>query len=96
MSRKTINVETIKSMVNEVLLNSEDSYKDGRESLTFLLEKIFVETGNYRGFRYLSENDMVNSTGGVSVGINLTETKRFEENPTKRFENTDPTRVHYF
>ena len=96
MIRKTIKVETIKSMVNGMLLNSEDNYQQGRESLTFFLERVLMDTNNYRGFSYLSVVDMNDSHYGTSVGINLTEDKQFEPDSEKRLINTDHTRVRYF
>lgn len=90
MIRKTISVETIKSMVNDVLLNSEDNYKEGRESLTFFLERVLMNSGNYKGFRYLHVADMKESEYGTTLGINDT----CDEN--EKFKNTDHTRVRYF
>ena len=90
MSRKTISVETIKSMVDGMLLNSEDDYQQGRSALANFLEKVLMDTGNYKGFSYLSGTDMTKSEYGTTVGI--FEMKEFGE----KFENTDHTRVRYF
>lgn len=96
MSRKTIDIKTVKEMVNGMLLNSEDNYQQGRESLTFFLERVLMDSENYKGFRYLHIDDMKESHYGTSVGINLTEDKKIETDSTKLFKNTDHTRVRYF
>jgi hypothetical protein len=88
--RKTIEVEVLKNKINGMLLHSSDDCKDGRSSLGLLLEEILQETGNYKGFKYLSKSDMIESRGGVSFGINR------EVDEKEKFNNTDFTRVMYY
>jgi hypothetical protein len=74
MSKKTISIELVKNWINDILLNSADELKDYRIGSSYLLEKILSESGNYKGFRYLDENDMKNSEMGKSIGIVFDET----------------------
>lgn len=90
--RKTIEVDTIKAMVNDFLLNSEDLKKDARDTLATYLEVILMDTGNYRGYNYLSAKDMEQSRDGISVGIVGTP----DDDVARRFHNTDHTRVRYY
>ena len=87
--RTTYDVAKLKGKINDVLLNSADKEKDARETLTALIESILMETGNYKGFRYLSVKDMEGSQNGISVGVIWDGDK-----PT--WERADHTRVHYF
>jgi hypothetical protein len=93
-ARKTISIETLKTKVNDMILNTPDDDKCGRELLSVLLENILLENKNYLGFRYLSKEDMQHSKNGTSVGI-----KRYADpfatNPIS-FDDTDNTRVYYF
>ncbi len=84
-TRKTISVEMVRNIANDMLRNSPDQDKDFREGINTMLERILMETGNYRGFAYLTWEDMLTSFNGTSVGID-----------NGSFENTDHTRVRYF
>lgn len=87
--RKTINVDRVKELVNNVCLMSAKEKKDVRQGSMNILEAILHETGNYRGFSYLS--DVIDGQPGVrhdANGILLPY--------PERFENTDPTRVRYY
>ena len=88
--KKTVKVEDLKNQVNDMLLNSEDDYKQGRESLCTFIERVLMDAGNYHGFGYLSKLDMQKSSYGTSVGI------VYDDNNNPIFENTDHTRVHYY
>ena len=90
MSRKTIKVEDVRVMVNDMLLNSPDSSKAERDGMISVLESILHKTGNYEGFMYLDKDDMEQSECGCSVGIH-----RFDDSSSS-FEDTDHTRVKYF
>jgi len=87
--RKSYDIAKLKDNINGILLNSADKEKDARETLTTLIESILMETGNYKGFRYLSTKDMEVSQNGISVGIIWDGNKLI-------WEGTDHTRVHYF
>jgi len=52
--RKTIDVERVKEIVNNLLANStEDVTPAERLTAAHVLETVLMETGNYHGFRYL-------------------------------------------
>jgi len=89
--RKTFSVEKFKKYVNDFCLHSADNKQQAREYLGLYLEKILVETNNYKGFNYLTREMMKNSREGLSIGMNDL-TLPYEE----RFENTDYTRIYYY
>ena len=67
MKRKTIDVETIKNMVNERLEKSKDTFEVSgydansfRHGIASLLEDILHKTGNYKGFGYLESAKVKN------------------------------------
>lgn len=91
-TRTTVNVDQVRAIVNGMLRNTEDSDQAGRESVIELLERILHDTGNYRGFRYLSSDDMKDSVNGTSVGIGPFVSDSVED-IRARFNNTDHTRV---
>ena len=62
MANQTIKIERIKEMVNSYLKNSTKSEYGERLGECFLLEAILLETGNYKGYRYL-ETDEVEGAG---------------------------------
>jgi hypothetical protein len=83
--RKTIAVEDVKNMANNILANSVSSQHTFRMGVREITESILHSTGNYRGFRYLVETK-------VPPG-NKPGTRPNDEN---RFLDTDYTRIHYF
>lgn len=85
MIRKTFDVAVVKDLANKELLNSPDDEVGDREGIIYMIEHILMSTGNYKGFSYLNNQDMLNSTYGTTVGI-----------INGSYENTDYTRVHYF
>ena len=88
--KKTYTVEDLKNKVNHMILHSPDRHKNGRESLGVLLESVLMETGNYRGFGYLTPDNMKASENGISFGI------QYDEKGNPNFEDTDHTRVNYY
>ncbi len=90
MKRKTISVDEVKAMVNDMIFHSMDNKVEGRIALGIMLENILHKTGNYRGFAYLSELQMKESKEGTTVGI------RYDKGPNSHFVDTDHTRVSYF
>jgi hypothetical protein len=66
MMRKTIPVERVKEIVNNLLANStEDVTPAERVTVAHVLEIVLMETGNYKGFGYVPgtyEFDDVNLT----------------------------------
>lgn len=91
--RKTIPVEDVIEMVNNFLASNPDEplsekRKARREGASLVLEYILHATGNYEGFRYLS-----NLQGYVVPGVFYD-----KDGPLpypERFENTDDSRRQY-
>ena len=96
-TRKTITVESIKNRINSILLNSSDSDRSARNTMILFIENVLMETGNYKGFRYLVEEDMEKSEYGIIPGrhfptdVELTSQQLL----IQQFANTDCTRVQY-
>jgi hypothetical protein len=57
MARKTINVDELRDKTNEMLAKSTCS-PDVRQGTIDILEYVLHETGNYKGFRYLTEREV--------------------------------------
>jgi hypothetical protein len=91
--RKTINVDSITATINDMIRLSTGT-SDHRQGLLAAIETILHETGNYKGFRYLTQNEV---PAGHLPGINISHIDgQHLENYDARFENTDRTRVAYF
>lgn len=90
MSRKTIRVETVINWANNYLATSDDQCSERRLGVMAMLEKILHETGNYQGYRYIT-NLETDHTPGVRYDENTGALLSYAE----RFENTDKTRVQY-
>jgi hypothetical protein len=95
MARKTIDVETIKDWANEQLI-SDGYMKDFaevavgrgyRHGVMNMIENVLMSTDNYKGFRYLSIDEV---PAGHLPGIY----RNHRDEPV--FEDTDNTRVRYF
>ena len=97
-SRKTVHVDTVKKMANEMMLHSTDDRAKGREAISILLENILHKTGNYRGYNMLTKETMEReSKSGTTVGVNYDEEKGIPcEDFTERFANCDDTRRYYY
>lgn len=90
MSRKTIRVETVIDWANNYLATTDDQHSERRRGVIAMLEEILCETGNYRGYRYIT-NLEYHYTPGVRYDENTGAILDYPE----RFENTDRTRVQY-
>ncbi len=93
--RKTIKIEVLLNRFNEFILHSKDDLSQSRETLSIQLERVLIEAGNYRGFRYLDKQDMKQSYEGTSVGINIDDTGKPLDDYSERYQDTDITRVQY-
>lgn len=91
MARKTIEVARIREKINYYLLHSSDENHRERKELAFFLGNILHETGNYKGYNYLTKEMMENSLNGSTVGIAYV-----TEGNTTRMEKGDDSRVFYF
>lgn len=90
MPKKTIQVQRLHSMINTALLQPGNS-PDYRQALITTLNVVLHETGNYRGFRYLTQHEVPGEIPGIWLDDhgNLLPT-------SERFHNTDDTRIHFF
>jgi hypothetical protein len=59
--RKTATIEFLVNMTNEMLKNSADDQVSARRGAMCLLEEALFITGNYNGFRYLTNSDQVDT-----------------------------------
>lgn len=88
--RKTIEISKLAEMANDILKNSGADYADIRQGTINLIESALMETGNYRGFRYLDETEVsANAKPGIRDTASIT---RNQDN----FRDTDSTRRYYF
>lgn len=72
MARKTVPVECVKSAANAMLRRSHASAKEGRIGTYVLLERILFDTGNYKGYKYISPED-----DGSNIAGELDDTRRY-------------------
>jgi hypothetical protein len=88
--RKTVNVEALKLMTNTVLRTSTCA-ADVRRGWLFALEWALHDTGNYRGFRYLTVNEVPsNGAPGIRMGV---DGEMLSED--LRWQSCDDTRREY-
>lgn len=96
MARKTVSVDYVLDMVNNILKNSDHECADIRRGAAQVLENILHETGNYKGFRYLLHDEVPT---GALPGVNYEPDERGNmlpcEDYTARFANTDDSRRQY-
>jgi hypothetical protein len=92
-----MNVEDLKDFANNQLKSSvryerqKESFEgidaELRKGVMLMIEAVLMDTGNYKGFRYLAVDEVPT---GCTPGI------RRDRGDEKKFENTDNTRVRYF
>jgi len=91
MARKTVTVEFLINMTNDICKDSAPDRADIRQGAMNLLESALHSTGNYKGFRYL-----LNTECKGNPGVNYDERGLPNADYEARFANTDRTRVQYF
>lgn len=92
-ARKTIPIMDIKKRVNNFLRDTKDFMKPERESMAMMLESILTDTGNYKGFGYITKESMkANSKEGTTFGIGEWDDKKFRFD----FAVTDSSRIYYY
>jgi hypothetical protein len=64
--RQTVEVAKLKRMANEYFANSGGPFKDARRAIQSFVEAVLHDTGNYRGFQYLTAEQ---SKPGHSTGV---------------------------
>ncbi len=87
-SRKTAKIQFLIEQANSMILHSVDAAIGERIALGLFIEKVLMEHGCYKGFRYLDESDMEKSSNGMSVGVR-------KNTDDDKWENTDHSRVMY-
>jgi hypothetical protein len=87
MASKTIKVELLVEQLNKTLRTyvEKSTNLDGIEGQRVFLENILMSTGNYKGFFYLTEDEVPE---GERPGIR-------NESTANRFIDTDCNRVKY-
>lgn len=95
MSKKTFNVDELRVTINEILTKSSNQFgetKGIRQGQMNVLESILHQTGNYKGFRYLTSEEVPTDElpGIISYSITAKRDELFPEG------KVDSTRVHYF
>lgn len=86
MGRKTFSVSELTELVNNTLSVSwvKPEYREG---MIATLERVLHDTGNYRGYRYLTSNEV---PAGHQPGI------RYDDaNDKHSFDDCDSTRRQY-
>jgi len=84
VARKTVSVDYMKDTINKLLATSYCS-PDTREGMISALTELLCATGNYKGFRYLTESEV---PFGLRPGIRWVDGE-------PNFTDTDQTRVCY-
>ena len=85
---KTIKVNLVKETANRMLMDSPNDAVDYRQGVINMTQTLLMETQNYRGFRYLSKDEVA---PGYTVGVHLDNPKYVHD-----FANTDRTRVFIY
>ena len=88
-ARKTIEVSKFVEYANHLLSHGLTT-EEQRIGVIKLTEQMLHETSNYRGFRYLTENEVIGRPG-----INYIDGQPVAD-LKQRFANTDPTRIQFF
>ena len=87
--RKTIEVSKVVEYSNHLLRHTQTT-EEQRIGVIKLTEQMLRETGNYKGFRYLTAEEVAGRPG-----INYINGQPAED-LKQRFDNTDPTRIQFF
>ena len=89
MARQTFRVAEFKELVNNTLASTPEDAVQYRHGVIACLEFVLHDMRNYKGFRYLSEDEVPSGRPGIN---RLPDKRDFEA----RFANTDSTRRYYF
>ena len=87
--RKTINVAEVRYTVNHILataIHDDDKHRQYRMGMILLLEDILMQTGNYKGYSYLTQDEIIPD---CRPGVRY-------ENGKSNFVDTDDTRRNYY
>ena len=98
MGRKTVSVNAMRDYINDRIATKSKNISE-RIGLIVVLEEILHTTGNYSGFRYLEDREIVNVTGDPKEslpGVRHHAGQRMVDGVDTWFVDTDRTRVSYF
>jgi hypothetical protein len=84
---KTLKVETIKQLANDVLRDSPNGSVEQRETIHVFVSNLLMQAKAYKGFNYLSEDQVA---PGRSFGI------VFDASPAHQHKYPDPTRTFFY
>jgi hypothetical protein len=110
MGRKTVSVKSIVDKGNKMLAGWTAT-SEARAGIQRMLEEILHESGNYRGFNYLSETELSEEAHSCAAyyknqkGIDIdmrpgirygAGDKRYVNGVDTWFDNCDTSRVYYY
>lgn len=73
--RKTVAVTELVARVNRMIAASADEMQAERQALAVLLESVLMDTGNYKGFQYLSSEFIDRDTATFRENYDATRRK---------------------
>lgn len=88
-ARKTIEVSKLVEYSNHLLRHNQTT-EEQRIGVIKLAEQMLHETGNYKGFRYLSADEV-----SGRPGINFNKRGYPVSDLEQRFKDTDQTRIQF-
>ena len=62
MGRKTVSIDYLKSVANRILSDENPDRAQERNGVIMLIEAALMETGSYKGFKYLPCGDTTDGT----------------------------------
>lgn len=87
----TFDTTELVDSVNSMLAQGPSLSFAMRQGAMQVLEQVLHATGNYRGFRYLTADEVADGAPGINMVSG-----QIHPDPVLRFVNTDSTRVKYF
>lgn len=84
---KTLKIEKIVKRLNKFLQDTNNDLRNNRLGVCVAIEYILHQGHVFKGFRYLTKDDLLNSE--FLPGVNL-------EEGDLRFKNTDDSRREYY
>jgi len=66
-ARKTIEIEQVKEQANSFFFNSRNELAESRKVLQSFVSQILMKTGNYKGFQYITKQQMM--TADYTYGV---------------------------
>lgn len=90
--RKTVEIESLVDYVNGILASerNDTEARDMRKGAILVLEQALFLSGNYEGYRYLTNNELPDN---IKPGVRFNGTQILDY--PERFDDTDDTRRMY-